>query len=199
MQTEAHQIIQSITQVVSINGAQVPLEIQVIIRRDGHSEPIISNNEPSATIVDCKKPSSTAPLCVDTLSKTIITREEGVRIKRSQRDYSLPFKLAVVGEVGRGELSYKQAQRRYGIQGRSTVLNWCRRYANHLVNFHAYRTTFAGATPAIEVSPKQRIEQLETQLLEQKMQYEKQLQQEREKSSMLRTKGLSNSNRSKKS
>ena len=44
------------------------------------------------------------------------------RARRSQRDYSLPFKLAVVGEVGRGELSYKQAQRRYGIQGRSTVL-----------------------------------------------------------------------------
>ena len=50
-------------------------------------------------------------------------------------DYSLPFKLAVVGEVGRGELSYKQAQRRYGIQGRSTVLSWCQCYASHLVTF----------------------------------------------------------------
>ena len=29
------------------------------------------------------------------------------RERRSQRDYSLPFKLAVVGEVGHGELSYK--------------------------------------------------------------------------------------------
>ena len=29
------------------------------------------------------------------------------RERRSQRDHSLPFKLAVVGEVGRGELSYK--------------------------------------------------------------------------------------------
>ena len=29
--------------------------------------------------------------------------------------------LAVVGEIGRGELGYKQAQWRYGIQGRSTV------------------------------------------------------------------------------
>ena len=57
------------------------------------------------------------------------------RVRRSQRDYNLPFKLAVVGEVGRGELSYKQAQRRYGIQGRSTVLSWCRRYASHFVTF----------------------------------------------------------------
>ena len=44
------------------------------------------------------------------------------RARRSQRDYRLPVKLAVVGEVGRGELRCKQAQRRYGIQGRSTVL-----------------------------------------------------------------------------
>ena len=60
---------------------------------------------------------------------------EEVRIRRSQRDYSLPFKLAVVGEVARGELSYKQAQRRYGIQGRSTVLTWCRKHAAHFATF----------------------------------------------------------------
>ncbi len=36
--------------------------------------------------------------------------ESEPRVRRSQRDYSLPFKVAVVGEVGRGELSYKQAQ-----------------------------------------------------------------------------------------
>ena len=59
------------------------------------------------------------------------------RVRRSQRDYRLPVKLAVVGEVGRGELSYKQAQRRYGIQGCSTVLTWCRRYARQFVPFQA--------------------------------------------------------------
>ena len=41
--------------------------------------------------------------------------------KRSQRDYTLAFKLSVVDQVEKGELSYKEAQRRYGIQGRSTV------------------------------------------------------------------------------
>src|SRR5690606_16760097 len=46
--------------------------------------------------------------------------EQGV--KRTQRDYSLAFKLAVVDQVEKGELTYKQAQERYGIQGRSTVL-----------------------------------------------------------------------------
>ena len=41
--------------------------------------------------------------------------------RRSQRDYTLGFKLAVVDQVEKGELSYNEAQRRYGIQGRSTV------------------------------------------------------------------------------
>ncbi len=42
--------------------------------------------------------------------------------KRTQRDYSLPYKMMVVEEVEGGEISYKEAQRKYGIQGRSTVL-----------------------------------------------------------------------------
>ncbi len=38
----------------------------------------------------------------------------------SQRDYTLTFKLSVVDQVERGELSYKEAQERYGIQGKTT-------------------------------------------------------------------------------
>ncbi|HDS1059622.1 TPA: IS3 family transposase, partial [Pseudomonas putida] len=52
--------------------------------------------------------------------------EQGV--KRTQRDYSLSFKLAVVDQIEKGELTYKQAQMRYGIQGRSTVLVWLRKH-----------------------------------------------------------------------
>jgi hypothetical protein len=37
-------------------------------------------------------------------------------IKRSQRDYSFVFKLSVVDQVERGELTYRQAQKRYGVQ-----------------------------------------------------------------------------------
>ena len=48
--------------------------------------------------------------------------------KRTQKDYSLPFKLQLVEEVEKGELTYKQAQRKYGIQGRSTVLVWLRKH-----------------------------------------------------------------------
>lgn len=49
-------------------------------------------------------------------------------IKRTQKDYSLAFKLQVVDEVEKGYLTYRQAQSKYGIQGRSTVLKWLRKH-----------------------------------------------------------------------
>ncbi|MFQ1916415.1 IS3 family transposase, partial [Aeromonas veronii] len=52
----------------------------------------------------------------------------GQGVKRTQRDYSLTFKLALVEQIEKGELTYKQAQVRYGIQGRSTVLVWLRKH-----------------------------------------------------------------------
>jgi transposase-like protein len=48
--------------------------------------------------------------------------------RKTQRDYSLAFKLEIVNAVEKGELTYKQAQLRYGIQGRSTVLVWLRKH-----------------------------------------------------------------------
>jgi transposase len=57
--------------------------------------------------------------------------EEEIRkenIKRSQKDYSMSFKLGVVQEVERSELSIKSALRKYGIQSHGTVLNWLRKY-----------------------------------------------------------------------
>ncbi len=40
---------------------------------------------------------------------------------RSLRDYTLAFKLAVFEQVEKGEMSCKEAQARYGIQGQ----RWC--------------------------------------------------------------------------
>ena len=48
--------------------------------------------------------------------------------KRTQKDYSLPFKMQVVDEVEKGLLTYKHAQKKYGIQGKSTVLIWLRKH-----------------------------------------------------------------------
>lgn len=53
---------------------------------------------------------------------------EGVYVKRTQKDYSVSFKLQVVREVERGELSMTAAAFKYGIQARSTVKNWLRKY-----------------------------------------------------------------------
>ena len=50
------------------------------------------------------------------------------RVKRTQRDYNLGFKLALVSEVEKGNYTYKQVQKEYGIQGKSTVLVWLRKY-----------------------------------------------------------------------
>jgi transposase-like protein len=56
--------------------------------------------------------------------------EESSYVKRSQRDYSLSLKLQIVQQIERGQLSTKLAQRSYGIQSRSTVVNWLRKYGN---------------------------------------------------------------------
>ena len=52
------------------------------------------------------------------------------RVKRTQRDYSLAFKLQVIYEVEKGELTWKQAQSKYEIQGNSTVLVWLRKHGS---------------------------------------------------------------------
>lgn len=49
-------------------------------------------------------------------------------LRRTQKDYSLAFKLQVIEEVEKGHLTYKQSQKKYGIQGRSTVLVWLRKH-----------------------------------------------------------------------
>ncbi|MFQ1836362.1 IS3 family transposase, partial [Aeromonas veronii] len=36
--------------------------------------------------------------------------------------------MALVEQIEKGELTYKQAQVHYGIQGRSTVLVWLRKH-----------------------------------------------------------------------
>lgn len=89
--------------------------------------------------------------------------------KRTQRDYSLAFKLSVVEQVEKGELSYKEAQRRYGIQGRSTVLVWLRKHGLQDWDGQSGRGA-VGFAMGLEgkkpLTPEQRIKELEVQLKE---------------------------------
>ena len=55
-------------------------------------------------------------------------QSNGTGVKRTQRDYSLAFKLEVVNEIERGDMTYKESQKKYGIQGRTTVLKWLRKH-----------------------------------------------------------------------
>jgi transposase-like protein len=50
--------------------------------------------------------------------------------KRSQKDYSMSFKLEIVSEIESGQQSPTGVCRKYGIQSRSTVVNWLRKYGN---------------------------------------------------------------------
>lgn len=86
-------------------------------------------------------------------------------IKRTQKDYSLAFKLAVVTEVEAGAMTYKQAQRQYGIQGRSTVLVWLRKYG--VLNWEAGTPKIMRLDimyKPIEKTPEQKIKELEKKL-----------------------------------
>ncbi|WP_321275764.1 IS3 family transposase [Thiomicrorhabdus indica] len=93
--------------------------------------------------------------------------------KRTQRDYSLAFKLSVVDQVEKGEMTYKQAQAHYGIQGRSTVLVWLRKHGKlnwsdaNAINRHL-RGIIMPTTKA-EQTPEQRIKELEQELAEEKL------------------------------
>jgi transposase-like protein len=77
--------------------------------------------------------------------------------KRTQRDYTLAFKLSVVDQVEKGEMTYRQAQSHYGIQGRSTVLVWLRKHG-----------TLNWNTPSEQLmtreTPEQKIKRLEREL-----------------------------------
>ncbi|MCF7744499.1 IS3 family transposase [Aeromonas veronii] len=90
----------------------------------------------------------------------------GQGVKRTQRDYSLTFKLALVEQIEKGELTYKQAQVRYGIQGRSTVLVWLRKHGRQ--DWSQWASMRAGRIITMpdpdNQTPEQRIKELEQQL-----------------------------------
>ena len=51
-------------------------------------------------------------------------------VKRTQRDYPMPFKMAVVQEVERTGIGVCAVARKYGIQSESTVTAWLRKFGN---------------------------------------------------------------------
>ena len=74
-------------------------------------------------------------------------------VKRTQKDYSLSFKLQVVQELEQGFLTRVQAMEKYGIQAGSTIRSWLKKYGD----FDYQYTSFMMKSK----TPEQRILELE--------------------------------------
>ena len=87
---------------------------------------------------------------------------EGKGKRRVQGDYNMAFKLAVVSQVEKGEMTYKQTQKLYGIQGRSSVWVWLRKHGN-----------LDWTTPVMQMKsneiPAQKIKRLERELEDERL------------------------------
>lgn len=94
---------------------------------------------------------------------------ENNRAKRSQKDYTLGFKLSVVHSVEKGDMTYKQAQAIYGIQGRSTVLVWLRKHGklDWTGSNPGRRCPMSNHKSSIE-TPAQQIKRLERELADER-------------------------------
>ena len=76
--------------------------------------------------------------------------------KRTQKDYTLAFKLQVVEEVESGQFSQKAVCRKYGIQASSTVLTWLRKHGR----LNWYQNTAMAKKP----TPNRKIAELEKKI-----------------------------------
>lgn len=56
------------------------------------------------------------------------TSANGGYVKRTQKDYSVSFRLQVVHEIESGQLNRLDAHLKYGIQSRATITTWLRKY-----------------------------------------------------------------------
>lgn len=84
------------------------------------------------------------------------TPTNSVYVKRTQKDYSLSFKLQVVTQIESGELDRLSAHLKYGIQARSTITSWLRKYGTF--DWENLNVTTVGKTP------EQRITELEAKV-----------------------------------
>ena len=77
-------------------------------------------------------------------------------LKRSQKDYSMSFKLQLIQEIEQGKLSITEARKQYGIQSYGTILNWLRKFGNF---------DWENQTPcSMSKLPEQKIMELEAQV-----------------------------------
>lgn len=77
-------------------------------------------------------------------------------VKRTQKDYTLSFKLAVIKEVDSGNISIQGAMRKYGIQGNGTITRWRRKHGTFDLAYQSNATVMK--------TPQQKIYELEQKI-----------------------------------
>ena len=83
--------------------------------------------------------------------------EETRYVKRTQKDYTMSFKLQIVQDIEQGKMSISQVKKVYGIQSRSTIVQWLRKFGNF---------DWDNQTPSnMPKSPEQKIMKLEAQVM----------------------------------
>ncbi|MFC6877021.1 transposase [Flavobacterium myungsuense] len=83
-------------------------------------------------------------------------QEESHYVKRTQKDYTMSFKLQVVQEIEQGGLSTYEVCRKYNIQSRSTIVGWLQKFGNF---------DWENQTPSnMPKSPEQKIMELEAKV-----------------------------------
>ena len=85
-----------------------------------------------------------------------------IKRKRTQRDYTMGFKLQIVMAVEKGDMTYKQAQNIYGIQGKTTVLTWLRKHGK--MDWSTNMRLPMSHSPKAKETPAQTIKRLEREL-----------------------------------
>jgi transposase-like protein len=82
--------------------------------------------------------------------------KESRYVKRTQKDYTMFFKLQIVQEIEQGSISTHEACRKYGIQARSTIVQWLRKFGNF---------DWENQTPSnMPKTPEQKIMELEAKV-----------------------------------
>lgn len=89
-----------------------------------------------------------------------MTQIEFQLTRQVHQQFSVDFKRQVVAEFEAGLLNKDQLQRKYGLKGKSIVLNWCRKYGKFAYSQPIERD------PLMKDAQKERIKELEKKLKE---------------------------------
>jgi transposase len=108
----------------------------------------------------------------------VMTKKTQIRYqKRTQKDYSMSFKLQIVQDIESGFESVSSVRIKYGIQSRSTIVNWLRKFGNFDWQ-HQTPNSMSKTTEQKLMELEQKVKLLEKQ----KSQLEKQIEQSDKKS-----------------